>query len=91
MTLLRGGGRCRCDDDGEKTRGRGDVNDMWTSIKDAADHIILNSVTRIKMPTYPLSSYSLDVGCGNTMGVGLLPAIIDSRQAAAGEKMRMRQ
>ena len=89
MTSLRGGGRCGCDGDGEKTRGRGDVDDMW--IEYAADRIILNSVTRIKMPTYPVSSYSLDVGCGNTMGVGLSPAIIDARQAATGEKMRMRQ
>jgi hypothetical protein len=51
----------------------------------------LNSVTRIEMPTYPLLSYLLDVGCGNAMGVGSLPAITDARQAATGEKMRMRQ
>ena len=62
---------------------------MWTSIEDAADHIISNLVTRIKMPTYPSSSYLLDVGCENVMGVGSSPAIIDARQAATGEKMRM--
>ena len=60
-------------------RGRGDIDDMWTSIKDAADCIISNSVMRIEMPTYPSS-----------MGVGSLPAIIDARQATTGEKMRMR-
>jgi len=64
---------------------------MWTSIEDAADHIISNLVTRIEMPTYPSSLYSLDVGCGNMMGVGTSPTIIDARQAATGEKMRMRQ
>ena len=71
MTSLRGGGWCRCDDDGEKTKGRGDVDDMWSSIEDAVDRIILNSVTRIE-------SYLLDFGCRNTMGVGSLPAIIDA-------------
>ena len=76
---------------GGQTRGRGDVNDMWTSIKDAADCIISNLVTRIEMPTYPMSLYSLDVRCGNAMGVGLMPAIIDARQAMTREKMRMRQ
>ena len=60
--------------------------------EDAADRIISNSVTRIEMPTYPSSLYSLDIQCGNTMGVGSLPAIIDARQATTGEnKMRMRQ
>jgi hypothetical protein len=93
-------GQCRCSEEeggvdattmGGKTRGRGDIDDMWTSIKDATDRINLNSVTRIEMPMYPLLLYSLDVGCGNAMGVGSLLAIIDARQAATGEKMRMRR
>jgi hypothetical protein len=90
MTSLRGEGRCQCNDDWGKDEGGGDIDDMWKSIKDAADRIISNLVTMIEMPTYPSLSYSLDVGCGNAMGVGSSPVIIDARQAATGEKMRMR-
>ena len=76
---------------GGKTRGRGDADDMWTSIKDAADRIILNLVTRIEMPTYPSLLYLLDVGCRNAMSVGSLPTIINARQAVTGEKIRMQR
>jgi hypothetical protein len=74
---------------GGKTRGRGDVGDMWTSIENATwlHHFELGNEDQDAH--VPLVVVFVGPQMWERMGVDSSPAIIDARQAVTGEKMRM--